>query len=156
MILLGRLSLYGQRAERLHEDLVPITARWVEPSQRKGPLGAYVREAEVRTLDLLDRSLNDSGRPVPMEAIQRKLLASAPRDIEELLAQLAPRAAELAAIAIEQLRKRGEREENDLRETLERQGERIREELARHEGQFQQLTLGVRDDSLAPRRNGPR
>jgi hypothetical protein len=55
-----------------------------------------------------------------MEAIQRKLLASAPRDIEELLAQLAARAAELAAIAIEQLRKRGEREEKDLRETLGR------------------------------------
>ncbi len=38
VILLGRLSLYGQGAERLHEELVPLAARWVEPSQRKGPL----------------------------------------------------------------------------------------------------------------------
>ena len=29
LILLGRLSLYGQGAERLHEELVPITARWI-------------------------------------------------------------------------------------------------------------------------------
>ena len=46
VILLGRLSLYGRGAERLHEELVPITARWVEPSRRNGPLAAYAREAE--------------------------------------------------------------------------------------------------------------
>ena len=32
VILLGRLSLYGQRAERLHEQLVPVAARWMEPT----------------------------------------------------------------------------------------------------------------------------
>ena len=42
------------------------------------------------------------------------------RDIEDLLPQLEPRAEELAALAIEKLRNRGEREEKDLRETLER------------------------------------
>ncbi len=141
VILLGRLSLYGQGAERLHEELVPITARWVEASQRKGPLGAYARDAQERTLELLERSLGDAGRRLPVEAIQRKLLAAAPRDIEELLPQLEPRAMELAAVAVEQLRKRGEREEKDLRETLEQQRERVREELAKHEGQFQQLIL---------------
>jgi hypothetical protein len=146
VILLGRLSLYGQGAERLHEELVPITARWVEPSQRRGPLGAYAREAEARTLDLLERSLGEPGRRVPAEPIQRKLLASAPGDIAELLPQLEPRAEELEALAVDKLRKRGEREEKDLRETLERQRERVREELARHEGQFQQLTLDFDED----------
>ena len=34
IVLLGRLSLYGQRAERLHEEIVPLAARWVEPTQR--------------------------------------------------------------------------------------------------------------------------
>jgi superfamily II DNA/RNA helicase len=52
VVLLGRLSLYGQGAERLHEELVPITARWTEPSQRKGALGAYARDAETKTLDM--------------------------------------------------------------------------------------------------------
>jgi hypothetical protein len=146
VILLGRLSLYGHGAERLHEELVPVTARWVEPSQRKGPLAAYAREAEARTVELLEHSFGDPSRRSPAEPIQRKLLATAPRDIEELLPQLGPRADELAAVAIDKLRKRGEREEKDLRETLERQRERVREELGRHEGQFQQLTLNFDEE----------
>jgi superfamily II DNA or RNA helicase len=141
VILLGRLSLYGQGAERLHEEIVPLAARWIQPTQRKGPLAAYAREAEAKTLELLERSLCDRGHRTPDEVIQRKLLDAAPRDIEELLPQLEPRAEELAALAIEKLRKRGEREEKDLRETLERQRDRVREELAKHEGAFTQLSL---------------
>ena len=53
---------------------------------------------------------------------------------------------ELAALAIEKLRKRGEREEKDLRETLERQRDRVREELAKHDREFQQLTLDFDDE----------
>ena len=83
------LPCCGQGAERLHEELVPITARWIEPSQRKGPLAAYARDAEARTLELLERSLGDRGRAMPGEAIQRQLLDAAQRDIEELLPQVA-------------------------------------------------------------------
>jgi hypothetical protein len=146
VILLGRLSLYGQGAERLHEELVPITARWIEPSQRREPLTAYAREAEARTLELLERSMGERGPSMPGELIQRKLLDAAPRDIENLLPQLEPRAKELAAIAIEKLRQRGAREEKDLREILERQRERVREELAKHEGTFPQLSFGFADE----------
>ena len=147
VILLGRLSLYGRGAERLHEEIVSLAARWVEPSQRKGPLAVYAREAEVKTLDLLERSLADSVRREPGEVIQRKLLSSAPRDIGDLLPQLEPRTKELAGVAIDKLKKRGEREEKDLRETLERQRVRVREELAKYEGrEFEQLTLGFDED----------
>jgi superfamily II DNA or RNA helicase len=148
VILLGRLSLYGQGAERLHEQIVPITARWIEPSQRKTSLTAFAseREAEAKTLDLLEQSL--SGRHVrePGEAIRWKLLDSSARDIQELLPQLEPRTDELAAIAIEKLAQRGVREEKDLRETLERQRERVREELAKTEEQFEQLILGFAEE----------
>jgi hypothetical protein len=130
VILLGRLSLYGRGAERLHEQLVPLAARWVELSERKAPLSAYAREAEAKTMDLLEHSLADLRR-VPGEAIERKLLSSAARDIEDLLPQLEPRAMELAAGAIDKLKKRGEREEKDLRETLEHQRQRVLEELAK-------------------------
>jgi hypothetical protein len=150
VILLGRLSLYGQAAERLHEALVPVTARWIEPSQRKGPhqgLTAYAREAEVRTMDLLERSLLEPTGPALGDVIRRKLLDAAPRDIESLLPQLEPRAKELADLAIEKLRKRGEHEARDLRETLEAQRVRVREELAKHEGkEFEQLVLDFGED----------
>ena len=37
VILLGRLALYGHRAERLHEELVPVTARWWNRAGEKSP-----------------------------------------------------------------------------------------------------------------------
>ena len=141
VILLGRLSLYGRGAERLHEELVPVAARWVEASKRKGPLRAYARETELRTLDLLEEALTGNGGRVPHETIRRRLLETAARDIEELLPQLEPRAEELAAIAAERLAERGNREEQDLRETLERQRGRVVEELENYDRKFTQLTL---------------
>jgi superfamily II DNA or RNA helicase len=146
VLLLGRLALYGRGAERLHEELVPLAARWIEPSRRTGPLAAYAREAEAKTLDLLGRSLGDSSRGTPGDVIQRKLLDTAPRDVAELLPQLTARAEELASDAAEKLRQRGEREEKDLRETLERQRKRVRDELAKHDSEFQQLTLDFADE----------
>jgi superfamily II DNA or RNA helicase len=146
VVLLARLSLYGRNAERLHEEIVPVTTRWVESSQRKGPLQPFAREAEAKTLDLLERSLAADVRRTPGEAIQKKLLQAAPRDIEELLPALTPRARELAAVAAEKLRSRGEREAKDFRETAERQLTRVREELTRYEGAYQQLTLGFDED----------
>jgi superfamily II DNA or RNA helicase len=144
VILLARLSLYGHRAERLHEEIVPLTARWIEPSQRKRPLEPYGRDAEAKTLDLLDRSLVDGGGPMPAAAVREKLLASTGRDITELLPHLEPRANEWASLAIEQLRVRGEREAKDLQQTLERQRLRVREEVAKVDGaSIEQLTLDL-------------
>ena len=146
VVLLGRLCLYGRRAERLHEEIVPLAARWVEPARRSDPLRAYARDAETRTLQLLKQSL--AGRPdwTPHEVIRAKLLATAPRDVDELLPQPEPRADEIAALATRRLRERGEREARDLEETLRRQRERIVEELDRHEGQYAQITLDFDDD----------
>jgi len=143
VILLGRLSLYGRGAERLHEELVPVTARWVDPARRRGLLEPYAREAESRTLDLLERALAAHGGREPTEAVRERLLAAAACDIEELLPHLEPRAGEWAARAVERLAARGEREARDLRETLERQRERVRQELARYESQARQLTLDL-------------
>ena len=146
VVLLGRLCLYGRRAERLHEEVVPLAARWVEPARRTDPLRAYAREAETRTLQLLEQSL--AGRPdwSPHEVIRTKLLAAAPRDVEELEPQLKPRAEEIAELATRRLRERGDREARDLEETLRRQRERIVEELGRHESQYAQITLDFADD----------
>ena len=95
VILLGRLCLFGRRAERLHEELVPVTARWTDPAGRRAPLRAYAREAETRTMALLDESLGD-GVEAPNPVVQRRLQAAAPRDIAELRSALEPRAAEQA------------------------------------------------------------
>ncbi len=128
VVLLGRLSLYGRAAERLHEEIVPVTARWIEPGQRRSPLLPYAREAEAKTLDLLERSLGTTIRG-PGGTIEKKLLASAARDVAELLPHLEPRAADWADAAMRRLRERGEKEALELRETLERQRRQVREQL---------------------------
>ena len=151
--LLGRLSLYGQRAERLHEELVPVTARWLEPSQRKGrPLAPQRRAAQSVTLELLDDALGAeagaNGRPrTPKESVQRRLLQTAARDVADLRPLLKERAAQLAKDAKKRLAERGERESRDLRQTLERQRDRVKSELDKHESQAQlelELSAGER------------
>jgi superfamily II DNA or RNA helicase len=141
VVLLGRLALYGARAERLHEQLVPVAARWVDPDRREGPLGAYARDAETRSLELLDQALARPAPRQPPEQVARRLLEAAARDVEDLLSQLEARAHDHAAEAERRLRERGERERRELRATLERQRDRVREELGHHQEEFTQLTF---------------
>ena len=145
VVLLGRVSLYGRGAERLHEELVAVAARWTEPDRRDGPLQAYAREAERRSLGLLDDSLGH-GAHQPPDAIANQLLGSSAPDVAELLPQLERRAEELSADAAEKLRERGRRESALLHETLVSQRQRVRQEFERHTREFQQLTLGFADD----------
>ena len=145
VILLGRLALYGKGAERLHEELVPVAARWTEPSRRQEPLRAYAREAETRTLTLLEESLQ-SDAPTPNEIIQRKLLNAAPDDIAALRPQLEDRAQEFAETAKRRLTERGQRESAALHDTLQRQRERVVAQLARHRAEHPQLTLGFKQE----------
>ena len=143
VVLLGRLSLYGQRAERLHEVLVPVTARWLDLAQRNGrPLRAHGRTAESETLKLLDQVLGaeagGDGKPAaPAETVQRRLLRTAARDVADLRPRLGECAAKLAADATKRLASRGDKESRDLRQTLERQRDRVKAELEKHENQAQ-------------------
>ena len=140
VILLGRLCLFGRRAERLHEVLTPVAARWIEPSRRGGrPLRAYAEEAEAQTLERLETALQNAR--APDETVCRRLLETATRDIEGLLPQLEERAERIARSAADRLHARGEREERQLRKTLEGQRQRVEAELGRHETGGVQLTI---------------
>ena len=151
VVLLGRLCLFGRRAERLHEVLIPVAARWIEPSRRTGPLKAYAEEAEARTLERLESALQKAR--APGDTIHRRLLESAAGDIEDLLPQLEERAELVAESAAERLRGRGEREERQLRETLEDQRERVETELRRHEGGGIQLIIEFSEEEKRQRQS---
>lgn len=146
VLLLGRLSLYGTAAERLHEEIVPIAARWIEPSRRNGPLTAYATDAESKTIQLLEDALLPENAMQPSTTVENRLLGSAQQDIEELLPQLEPRAGEIAQRAIDQLRTRGQKEATSLKETLEQQRKRVVAELAKTDKDFGQMSLGFTDD----------
>jgi superfamily II DNA or RNA helicase len=141
VVLLGRLSLYGTGAERLHEEVIPVTARWIDPDRRSSALVPYARETEEKTLDLLEQALDNRDARPPNPTIQQRLLANAARDIGELLPHLETRAQEYATTAAERLRQRGQQEAKELRETLQAQHDRVRQHLEQYEGKAFQLTF---------------
>ena len=124
--------MYEPRAARLHEELVPITARWSELSQRKQPLKPYAQESELKTLDLLDRSLLPSNLSELDPTILEKLRVAAPQDVEELLGHLTSRAQELATSARAALAKRAEQEAKAMAEILTSQKKRASDLARKH------------------------
>jgi hypothetical protein len=132
VILMGRLCLYGPRAARLHEELVPVTARWIEVSQRKHGLTPYGRDAEMKTLDLLESALLSAAGAEPNTVIQAKLRAAAARDIQELLPHLEQKGKELAEAARTALTRRADQEATAMRTILEEQKKRVAETAAKY------------------------
>lgn len=133
VVLLGRLCLYGPNAARLHEEIVPITARWTDPKVRKGPLAPYGRDAETKTLELLDTSLIPNADRAVNPTIQKQLQAGSPRDIEDLLTHLDTRAREYAKDAERKLGERAEAEAKAMREILENQKKHIAATATKYE-----------------------
>ena len=131
VILLGRLALYGEGAARLHEELIPVTARWIDPTVRKNPLSPYARDAETRTLGLLDESLLKAGGTKLTPEVISQLQQAAAGDIHELLPHLESRGAEYAADAVRKLTERGNAEATAMREILETQQKHLAETIKR-------------------------
>jgi hypothetical protein len=124
VVLIGRLCLYGAGAARLHEELLAITARWVDPETRKGPLAPFGREAEGNTMRLLEDAFRKGVQPVN-EVMLRKLQETGPQDVAELVPHLEKRGGEYAEDARARLSRRGEDEARKMQEILEGQRKRI-------------------------------
>ena len=125
VVLLGRLALYGEGAARLHEELIPVTARWSNPDIRKGPLSPYAKDAEAKTLGLLDASLLKPGGIKLTPEVIAQLQQAAAGDIGELLPHLETRGEEYATDAEKKLAARGAAEGKAMREILETQQKHI-------------------------------
>jgi superfamily II DNA or RNA helicase len=141
VVLLGRLSLWGKRAARLHEEIVRVSARWIEPEIRKTALRAYARDAEREPMAALDRALDEPARIRVVEGVQRRLLATASRDIQELLPELENRSREAEEEATKRLMERGAREAEAMRGLIEAQRQRIERELAKLDDPQYRLVL---------------
>lgn len=131
VVLLGRLSLYGKGAVRLHEEILTVTARWSEPATRKTPLSPHGRDAESKTLELLEQALGPAGaRNVP-EAVAKRLQESIALDIQELLPHLESRGQATRIEAEAKLGERGRIESDGMRKILEDQKKRVAGELGK-------------------------
>ena len=121
VVLLGRLAVYGRHAARLHEEVVPVTARWIDPARRSGALVPYGRAGE----QALQAALDEAGdRHIP-EPVQARFAVSAEDDVRDLKPHLQRRADGLIERVKAQLAARAEAESDSMRELLERQHTRI-------------------------------
>ena len=136
VVLLGRLALYGPRAARLHEEIVPVTARWIDPERRRAALAPYGRAGEQATLASLHAALDLAGRHSVAQPVQTRLAASAQADIADLLPHLETRAAARVQRAQTQLADRAQEESRTMTELLQRQRKRIAEAAGRDDTQM--------------------
>ena len=146
VILLGRLSLYGDRASRLHDEILAVAARWVDIDIRKGALKPYADATLDKTLELLESTLSDTVEKALPAEVRRSLAGGATQDLDDLRPLLKQQADERSALAIEQLRTRGRQEAADMRAILEAQRTRIEKTSLRREQDLQQRDLFEQDE----------
>ncbi len=130
--LLGRLSLYGPGASRLHDEVLAVTAQWTgEATERAKPLVAYRETTHRDALDELDAALRapEAGDFPP--TLLERFARSAAGDVAELLPALATQATIRAEAARSMLDRRAADESKKLTELLEGQRAQITREVER-------------------------
>jgi superfamily II DNA or RNA helicase len=132
VVMLGRLSLYGIGAVRLHEEILSVTARWSASPSRNETLRPYAREAEAKTLELLESALAPGSKHSLAQEVQEQLLHAIPTDVEQLLPHLQQRGEAARADAEKALVERGETEAANMQRILEDQKKRILTELGKN------------------------
>jgi superfamily II DNA or RNA helicase len=145
VVLLGRLSLYGAGGSRLHEEIVEVAARWIDPRDRGGKaLQPYGRTAEEKTLDLLESALVAPKEAVP-DVVVARLRESIARDVSDLVPYLIERCQDAERSARTKLAARALSESDSMKALLEDQTKRLvgRREDAR------QLGLGFDPSEMA-------
>ncbi len=128
VVLLGRLSLFGAGATRLHEELIVVTARWSDSATRTGALQPFGRDGETSTLELLERAVDEAGRRSIAAPVQQRIQNTLSLDLAQLLPHLQQRAETAQADAAQLLNQRGEQEGQALVKTLEAQRKRVIEQ----------------------------
>ncbi|MHC5862009.1 DISARM system SNF2-like helicase DrmD, partial [Nostoc sp.] len=126
VIALGRLALYGERASRLHDQVIAVAAEWSDPISRGRKKLQSLREGEKdNVLELLENSLASPHLLEVAEAVKERLKKSAAQDVAELIPHLERRATALAESAEKKLANRGTKEAAEMKNILEEQQTRI-------------------------------
>jgi len=125
VVLIGRLSLFGPAARRLHEEIITIASAWRDIRREESPLTPFAEAGEATTIKQLEEALRD-GR-APGATVQDRLGQTVERDIADLRPYLEARAAESEAAAKADLAENGTREAEAMVALLQRQIDKVRE-----------------------------
>jgi superfamily II DNA/RNA helicase len=126
VVALGRLCLYGERASRLHDEVIAVAAEWSDSANRGRKKLQPLREGEKDdVLELLENSLASPHLQQVSQAVKERLKKSAVQDVAELIPHLKQRAKVLAQSAERKLTERGLKEAVEMKKILEEQQTRI-------------------------------
>jgi Helicase conserved C-terminal domain/SNF2-related domain len=145
VIALGRLSLYGERAARLHDEIIAVAAEWIAPEARgRGSLRPLSEGEKETVLEHLEQSLVTPRLRDVSVSVAERFQTHAPRDVEDLIPHLERRAEVLTDRAIKKLQERGIKEAKAMNKLLEEQRDRI----LKQEKQYEtfQLSLFNKDE----------
>ena len=127
VVLVGRLSLFGPGARRLHEEIIPITAAWRDTRRGESPLTPFAESGQTATVAQLDEALRKGISPVT--GVIERLRSSLERDIADLRPYLEAHANKQEGTAKAELAENGRREAEAMASLLQRQIDKVREAI---------------------------
>lgn len=123
VVLLGRLSLYGPGATRLHEEIIPVTAIWTEADRPAKPIKPLGERGEDTTLEQLEDAIREA-RSVT-NTIKGRIAFQSRHDLSDLRPELERRAAAKISEVTKDLTQRGAAEAASLEKLLQAQRDRL-------------------------------
>ncbi|RYZ41575.1 MAG: hypothetical protein EOO71_11470 [Myxococcaceae bacterium] len=129
VIVFGRLSLFGEGAARLHDEVVSVSAKWLDGGG-KGHLKPFGDDADRRVIEQLEGTLAEAPElSATSRAIQKRLISSAASDFAALWPSVEAEASLREKDARKKLTQRGVSEAKALTQILLTQQETIEEAL---------------------------
>ncbi|SBO42631.1 DISARM system SNF2-like helicase DrmD [Cyanobium sp. NIES-981] len=125
VVVLGRLSLFGQGATRLHDELITVAADWHPGDDRQAALRPLGGSSRTGTWGLLQAALQEAENGGLPSIDTSRFQAMAEQDVMALLPLLKQESETALDAAAELLKQRGNSEAQSLREVLRSQRKRI-------------------------------
>lgn len=142
VIVFGRLSLFGSGAARLHDEVVSVSAKWLDGGG-KGHLKPFGEEADRKAIEQLELTLAEAPElSATPAAVRNRLLSSASSDFAALWSAVEEESGAREKEALKKLAQRGANEAKALTQILETQRETIDEAL----GDQLELKLTAKDE----------
>jgi hypothetical protein len=125
LIVLGRLSLFGEGAARLHDELITVMADWHPGADRQEALEPVGPEQRQVVWSLLQEALKETAAGTMPALDTSHLQSGADADVSALLPQLQQEAERAREAATDRLQERGRLEAEALKTVLRNQRQRI-------------------------------
>jgi ERCC4-related helicase len=125
VLVLGRLSLFGQGATRLHDELISVIADWHPGADRITALQPLIDGEREQAWNVLGQALEAGTTEGISRTLRNQLQAQAPEDVAALKPALDQAAEQAQAVAAALLKQRGDAEAAALKEVLRAQRSRI-------------------------------